>query len=336
MADPITFGSSAVASVVNVTIKIIQFSYEVKAVDEKARDLLEMTNAVSKTLDIAQTLLHQKSHLFQNTERAWMDEVAFPTAIRALKKVAALVESSRLDIGCHGKVRYHTRFMYVVKESPHLMEALASLSLGNQLLSTAMGIICNRGGEQTSRFYDGSMTGIGASRKSPPMYAEIDFLTQHRRAQKRKGSSSTTEVLIDLNEEPDVDTVNRARTSSMVDLAPVFQSPSLTSVMDDTPQELQYSSRTISEVDPREAASIDIPAPKNGAHELESVSVTETEIAADTTPFGSAVSPYGLLQASQPPYSKPRAGRRSRIQAFCAMHSNKPIVSNNNSTTSLQ
>ena len=70
MADPYTAAVSAVGSVANISIKIFQISYEIKAVDEKARDLLETTQAITKTLDTARTLYNQKSDLFNDLEQS--------------------------------------------------------------------------------------------------------------------------------------------------------------------------------------------------------------------------------------------------------------------------
>ena len=187
MVEPlsITGLAAGISSGFNVTVKLFQVAYEIEAVGEKARDLLETTNAITKTLDTAQKLLHQKQHLFSDLERTWMTDVAFHESTRALKKVAALVEDARVDQATtHGKVRFKTRIQYVIKDSPRLIESLTSLTLAGQLLAQAIGIICNRGGEplpaQVAKELPGGDPQSPLS-KQPPTYAESEFLNQHRR-----------------------------------------------------------------------------------------------------------------------------------------------------------
>ena len=198
---------SAISGLATLTVKVFQISYEIKAVDEKARDLLETTNAITKTLDTAHTLLDQKIHLFSDLEQSWMTGVAFPEAERTLKKVVRLIENARVDMSVtHGKVRFHTRVMYVLKESPLLVESLASLTLAGQLLTVAIGVICGRSGNQSGSSLDGAFRTVSGGLKSPPPpYAESEFLSAHRRSRRREdvpqadilSDSSQTEDLSD-------------------------------------------------------------------------------------------------------------------------------------------
>jgi hypothetical protein len=137
---------SAVSAALNVTIRISQAIYELKAVDQQARDLLETTGHVEHNLGPVKTLRRQKSMHMSHTEMIWIDGV-ITNAENTVQNVAALIEPARVDMQTKfGKVGFRNKVAFVLRDSPRVVTNLSRLSIANQSLNTAMGILSNRGG----------------------------------------------------------------------------------------------------------------------------------------------------------------------------------------------
>lgn len=84
-------GVSGAASLINASWKIAQVVYELKAVGEQTRDLLDTTSHLSNTLQHARVLRRRRSVVLEATEKKWIDETLSSTD-RAVGNVLALIE----------------------------------------------------------------------------------------------------------------------------------------------------------------------------------------------------------------------------------------------------
>jgi hypothetical protein len=137
---------SAFSSGVNGTIQISQTVYELKAVDQQARDLLETTRHVEHNLTTVRLLRRQKSKLLSGAEKIWIDGVITNTEA-TVQNVAALIEPARVDMRTKfGKVGFKNKLAFVLRDSPRVSTNLSRLSIANQSLSTSMSILSSREG----------------------------------------------------------------------------------------------------------------------------------------------------------------------------------------------
>lgn len=107
---------STLSTAFAVTLRITEKIYDIIAVDQEAKDLLETTAQVTKQLAHARRLRRQKSGLMNNEEKLMVDQV-FVSTEKAVNTVATLVEPARVDMNVSGgRVRTSTRMM--VRQSP--------------------------------------------------------------------------------------------------------------------------------------------------------------------------------------------------------------------------
>src|SRR6266516_5271795 len=136
------FSGAAVSSVFVATLRIFQIGYELKAVGEQTRDLLDSTDHVSTGLQAVKTLRRKKSQHLDITEKKWIDEVLANTE-KTLGNVAKLIEPARVDLQTKfGHVGLVNRGLFVFRDSPRVATNLARLNLASQSLNTAMNILC--------------------------------------------------------------------------------------------------------------------------------------------------------------------------------------------------
>jgi hypothetical protein len=137
---------SAFSSALTGTIRVSQTIYELKAVDEQARNLLDTTTHVDSTLTSVRTLRRQKSTHLSPTEKKWIDDILSNTD-KTLKNVCALIEPARVDMKTKfGKVGFKNKVAFILRDSPRVGTNLARLGIASQSLNTAMGVLCGREG----------------------------------------------------------------------------------------------------------------------------------------------------------------------------------------------
>lgn len=138
---------SAAGPIINATITIPQRLFEIKAVSQQARDLLETSNQINQTLEYARTLRDQKAPLLSATEKRWIDDV-LGNAERAVKSFALLIEPARVDMQTSpaNSLSLATRTLFVLRDSPKVAINLSHLSIAVQHLNTAVGTLSSRNG----------------------------------------------------------------------------------------------------------------------------------------------------------------------------------------------
>lgn len=179
----------AVFSTLNATLRIASGVYELKAVGEQTRDLLDSTEHVSNSLQVARTIRRQKSIHLDLAEKKWIDDVLVNTE-KTLNNVAVLIEPARVDMQTKfGRIGLFNRGLFVFRDSPKVATNLARLNLASQSLNAAMNILCTREGHArvSSPSTDNSARkdrglSIGDALKSPPTYEESEFLTRRRKS----------------------------------------------------------------------------------------------------------------------------------------------------------
>ena len=190
-------GLSAFSSVLASTVKIAEKVFEIHAVDEQAKAVLQTVSQVSGQLENAKTLRRQKSSLLTTFEKRMFDE-NFNHTEEAIREVAALAERARSDMDVSGgKVKVNTRLLFVLHDSPNIHISLTRLSIANQNLNSALMTLSNREGHSTS-FLPVVAGGTSSpplpqgELKPPPTYEESQFLSEGRRrnVQRRKSAIS--------------------------------------------------------------------------------------------------------------------------------------------------
>lgn len=126
----------AIASAFSATIRIFQVVYQLKAVGEQTRDLLDTTNHITISLRAVRTLRQQKSSHLDANEKRWIDYVVKSTE-DTLGNVATLIVPARVEVQTKfGSVSLVNRGMFVLRDSPEVGTNVARLSIANQSLNT--------------------------------------------------------------------------------------------------------------------------------------------------------------------------------------------------------
>ncbi len=199
-------GVSAFGSIFNASWKIATVVYELKAVGEQTRDLLDTTSQVSSTLQHAQVLRRQRSGLLNSTEKKWVDDV-LQASERAVGNVAALIEPARVDMQTNfNRIKLRTRSQFILRDSPKVQVQLGRLGIAAHGLNTAMGVLCHREGSTSSvrtPTDGGALLKVdsGASEnepKPPPSYEVVELLDRRRESLLKRRASR---LPLNINEE---------------------------------------------------------------------------------------------------------------------------------------
>ena len=137
--DPVT----AVTSSINTTIKILEITYELKAVDEQTADLLSTTRHVDSMLQHAHRLRRLKADLLNTSERAMIDTVIADTK-DALRGVARLVEPCRVDKTTKNAIGFGHRIMWLIRDNPSVRNKHQMLQICYQSLTTVFNCLFSK------------------------------------------------------------------------------------------------------------------------------------------------------------------------------------------------
>ncbi|KAF6233298.1 hypothetical protein HO173_008590 [Letharia columbiana] len=127
---------SAISSSFNATIKILEVTYQLKAVDEQTADLLGTTRHVDFMVQEAHRLRRLKAGLLNTSERTMIDRVINDTE-DALRAVAKLVEPCRVDKQTKHGIRFGHRIMWVFRDNPSVRDKHQKLQVCHQSLTVA-------------------------------------------------------------------------------------------------------------------------------------------------------------------------------------------------------
>lgn len=188
---PLDGGLGVIASAVNATVHVSQLIYNLRGVDEQAKDFIQTTNHVAAALDKVQNLRRQKASSLPIHQTQWIDEVCKDTEV-VLNDVRALIEPARVDMETrpNGRVSLINSGLFVLRDSQKVASSLARLGLVNQSLNSTMITLCLRdnGSSATINSLDAASVSSREAPKSPPTYDESEFINRRRSSQPLKPS----------------------------------------------------------------------------------------------------------------------------------------------------
>ena len=134
---------SIVIPSINATIKILEVTYQLKAVDDQTADLLSTTRHVDFMVKEAHRLRRLKAGLLNASERTMIDQVISDTE-DALRSVARLVESCRVDKATKKIIGFGHRVMWVFRDNPNVRDKHQKLQVCHQSLSIAFACLYSK------------------------------------------------------------------------------------------------------------------------------------------------------------------------------------------------
>lgn len=181
---------SAISTALTISLRITEKVYEIIAVRQEAKDLLEITSRTTTKLDQARQLRRQKSSLLSAIEKSIIAD-AFQGAERAIETVARLVEPARADLDVSGgrdagRVRLTTRMQFVFRDSAHIPVSLQKLNIASNDLNMAITTLTLKDGSRHVQ----SEGSIHFEPRAPPTYQESEFLHRSRERNMRRRESS--------------------------------------------------------------------------------------------------------------------------------------------------
>lgn len=137
--DPIT----SVAAGISSSFRLLEVTYQLKAVGEQVTDLLSTTRHVDTNLNEARRLRRLKENSLNNGERSWIDKVLNDTDA-ALRAVAKLIEPARVDDLTKNSINLGNRVMWVFRDNPQVKDKHARLSICHQSLTAVISCLYTR------------------------------------------------------------------------------------------------------------------------------------------------------------------------------------------------
>lgn len=185
MVDPSSI-AGAVSAGLGATFRVLEKGFEIKAVDDQAKSVLQTVEQVSGQLKDAATLRRQKSSLFTKFEKRMIDDTLKYTE-EAISLVATLVEPARVDLEASGgSIAFPTRLLFVLRDSPRIQVCLTQLGIASQSLNRDLTIMCGRDGRAAAT----QTTPQLGVKPAPPPYEEVLFLTEGRQRNLRRRTSA--------------------------------------------------------------------------------------------------------------------------------------------------
>ena len=172
----------SIASGVSISLKILEVSYQLKAVDEQTSGLLRITEHVNRNLSEARRLRRLKAPLISAEDGAWMDQ-QINDCEQALQEVQQLIEPARVATATTDSISAKIRVLWVFRDCPRVASKRARLSTCHQTLNNIIHIL------QTRNFRVTAQPLTGSYRKAPPPCTkdmEIVFNWRSRMRGKKK------------------------------------------------------------------------------------------------------------------------------------------------------
>ena len=189
---------STIIPSINATIKILEVTYQLKAVDEQTADLLSTTRHVDFMVKEAHRLRRLKAGLLNVSERTMIDQVISDTE-DALRSVAKLVESCRVDKATKKGIRFGHRVMWVFRDNPSVRDKHQKLQVCHQSLSIAFTCLYSKDVVVITPAPERS------SEEQPPPYDQqlkelLDWPNRrNRRKSQEEREGHTTENIVEMN-----------------------------------------------------------------------------------------------------------------------------------------
>ena len=130
---------SAAGSTFNVSIKILEFSFQFRAVGEQTADLLRMAEHVNRNVYEARRLRRLKTSLISADDKAWMDE-QINDCEEALRELQQLLEPARVSTATKS-VNPKSRALWVLRDGTRAQTKNQRLSACHQTINTVIGVL---------------------------------------------------------------------------------------------------------------------------------------------------------------------------------------------------
>lgn len=160
---------TAVPTVAPYAVRLAENVFEIHAVDDQAKTLIDLVKQMNTQLDLARAVRRQKSGLLTRFERRYMDNIFSSTEV-AIRHVTTLLEPSdaATNISTDNiQVALGTRLLFYLRDSPKIQITLASLVIASRTLNQVVGILFAKEGHNTPLVCSNS------DQSSPlPTYAE--------------------------------------------------------------------------------------------------------------------------------------------------------------------
>lgn len=173
---------SAAASTFSVSIKILEFSFQLKAVGEQTADLLRMAEHVNRNVDEARRLRCVKASLISADNKAWMDE-QINDCEEALREVQQLLEPARVS-NATKSVNPKSRALWVLRDGARAQTKNQRLSACHQTINTVIGVLQARDVVVVA-----PLSTNGPFAEPPPYTSEMEAMFSWR-SQMRSGKRS--------------------------------------------------------------------------------------------------------------------------------------------------
>lgn len=178
MVDPI----SSLAAGINSTIKILEVTYQLKAVDEQTNDLLSTTTHVNKNVSEARRLRSIKAGSLNKEDLIWTDSIIEDTE-KALQGVAQLIEPARIDRTTDKNIKFGSKVAWVFRDSPKVRDKHSKLSICHQSLLAVITTLHTKHGVAV-----GSMHTERKDEAPPPYDPQMEELFKWQDQRKRRKS----------------------------------------------------------------------------------------------------------------------------------------------------
>ncbi|KAI9738418.1 MAG: hypothetical protein M1834_008921 [Cirrosporium novae-zelandiae] len=184
--DPITHIISGVGPAVNVTIKLFEITFALKAASEQTADLISTTGTIEHQIHEALRLRSLKTTILTEDECKWIDFVISDTTA-AVRNIMRVIEPARVDMQTmNGGMSIRNRALWVFRDSDIIADKHRRLGI----CANSLGTVIN-----TLYIKQGSIVGDAAIRGEmwgpPPVYQENELLTWKRSAKKKSKNDLT-------------------------------------------------------------------------------------------------------------------------------------------------
>lgn len=134
MADPFTSIATGLSSVSGFVIKLCEYTYALRAVDQQTEAYLTTAKHAWENIQTCRRLLQLRQEHLPVAERKDYERV-LNEAKTAAEEVARLLEPARVDVESDGQLSFSTRMLWVLRDDPAIVAALRRLNLVHTTLT---------------------------------------------------------------------------------------------------------------------------------------------------------------------------------------------------------
>jgi hypothetical protein len=219
--NPWSAVASGLTSGLTLVIRVCEFTYAMRAVDQQTFAYLKTAEHVSDNIKAARQLRRKRSGAIADWDKKEFDRIINQTEV-AVKEVAILLEPARVDLDADQKIKFTTRGLWVLQKNANITAALNQMQAFNVSLNQTIHSL------RTIR--DLHLTPDSRSDKRstlPPAYSRSNLLHYRQRSRTNLRHQGSTESF---------QTVQTARSDDMEKL------PCLVAMEEINPNDSRHSS----------------------------------------------------------------------------------------------